>query len=127
MAGNKDGTIPTYDGGLKKTAAVGARSGQLADPYAADKSVLTIDKSNMAQYADNLTAGTKALLERYTTFHADVYPTHRSVAFTTFVTDNTPACATTAKITRNGQSMERSEEQPSELQSLMRTSTAASR
>src|SRR3546814_14331136 len=38
MAGNKDGTIPTYDGGLKKTAAGGARSGQLADPYAADSS-----------------------------------------------------------------------------------------
>src|SRR3546814_3852615 len=70
------------------------------------KSVLTIDKSNMAQYADNLTAGTKALLERYPTFHADVYPTHRSVAFPTFVTDNTQVCATTAKLTRNGESME---------------------
>src|SRR3546814_7246584 len=78
----------------------------------------------MAQYADNLTAGTKALLERYPTFHADVYPTHRSVAFPTFVTDNTQVCATTAKLTRNGESMERSEEHTSELQPLMRISYA---
>ncbi|HKY90877.1 MAG TPA: DUF1329 domain-containing protein [Nevskiaceae bacterium] len=103
---SKDGTIPAYSGGLKEASAGSAGAGQLADPYAADKPVLTINKANLAQHADKLTAGTKALLERYATFRADVYPTRRSVAFPQNVTDNTRACATTAKLTRNGESME---------------------
>ena len=32
----------------------------------------------MAQYADKLTEGTKALLQKYPTFRVDVYPTHRT-------------------------------------------------
>ena len=103
-AANKDGSIPAYAGGLSK--ADGAQGGQLADPYAADKPVLVITKANMAQYADKLTAGPKALLERYGSFRADIYPTRRSVAFPQYVTSTTRACATTAKLTRGGESME---------------------
>ena len=106
-AANKDGTIPAYDGGLTKApAGQKAPRGQLVDPYAGDKPVLTITKSNEAQYADKLTAGTRALLERYPTFRVDIYPTHRSVALPKYVTDNTRACATTARLTHNGESME---------------------
>ena len=65
-----------------------------------------IDAKNMAQHADKLTAGTKALLEKYPTFRVDVYPTHRSVAFPKWVLDNTAKIATAAKTTNNGRSIE---------------------
>ena len=50
---------------------------------------MVIDAKNMSQHAGNLTEGTKALLQKYPTFRVDVYPTHRTVAFPKFVTDNT--------------------------------------
>jgi hypothetical protein len=102
---NADGTIPAYTGGLTQAPA-GSSGGALADPFAADKPLLSISKANMAQHAERLTAGTKALLERYASFRADVYPTRRSVAFPQYVIDNTRTCATTARLTRDGESME---------------------
>ena len=58
----------------------------------------------MAQHADKLTEGTKALLQKYPTFRVDVYPTHRTVAFPKFVADNTAKNATKAKTTNEGRS-----------------------
>ena len=106
-AANKDGTIPAYDGGLTTPpAGYKAGDGIRPDPYAADKPRLVIDAKNMAQHADKLTAGTKALLEKYPSFRVDVYPTHRSVAFPKFVTDNTLKIATQARTTNDGRSIE---------------------
>lgn len=107
MAGNKDGTIPAYAGGLKTPPPDYKKgSGQLADPFASDKPKFAITKANMAQYGDRLSAGARALLERHASFRMDVYPTHRSVAFPQYVIDNTAACATSAKVTNNGLGME---------------------
>ena len=89
-AGNKDGSIPAYDGGLTKPpAGYKAGDGIRPNPYANDKPKFSVDAKNMAQYAGNLTEGTKALLQQYPDFRIDVYPTHRSVAFPKFVLDNT--------------------------------------
>jgi hypothetical protein len=106
-AGNKDGTIPAYTGGLT-TPPAGYKPGDgiRPNPYASEKPRLTIDAKNMAQHADKLTEGTKALLQKYPTFRVDVYPTQRSVAFPKFVLDNTLKNATAAKSTNNGRSME---------------------
>ena len=51
-AGNKDGTIPAYTGGLT-TAPAGfkAGDGMRPDPFAAEKPRLQIDAKNMAQHA----------------------------------------------------------------------------
>lgn len=106
-AGNKDGTIPAYDGGLKAApAGFKAGDGIRPDPFAGEKPRLVIDAKNMAQYADNLTDGTKALLQKYPGFRVDVYPTHRTVAFPKFVTDNTAANAVQAKTANEGRSIE---------------------
>jgi hypothetical protein len=106
-AGNKDGTIPAYTGGLT-TAPAGFKpgSGVRPDPFAGEKPRLVIDAKNMAQQADHLTEGTKALLQKYPTFRVDVYPTHRSVTFPKFVTDNTAKIALQAKTTNDGRSIE---------------------
>ncbi|MES2258394.1 MAG: DUF1329 domain-containing protein [Pseudomonadota bacterium] len=77
--GNKDGTIPPYSGGLAKAPpGVTATGGRLANPYAAEKPLFSIDAKNHAQYADRLTAGAIELLKRYPTYRIDVYPSHRS-------------------------------------------------
>ena len=106
-AGNKDGTIPDYNGGDHAAgAAFKAGDGIRPDPFAGEKPRLVIDAKNMAQHADKLTEGTKALLQKYPTFRVDVYPTHRTVAFPKFVTDNTVKNATKAKTTNDGRSIE---------------------
>jgi hypothetical protein len=105
MAGNADGTIPAYTGGLTTPPAdFKAGSGIRPDPFAAEKPRVVIDAKNMSKYEGQLTEGAKALLAKYPTYHLDVYPTHRTVAFPKFVTDNTAKAATTAKTTNDGRS-----------------------
>jgi hypothetical protein len=106
-AANKDGTIPAYTGGMTTPpAGYKAGDGLRPDPFAADKVKVAIDAKSMAPYADKLTEGTKALMQKYPSFRIDVYPTHRSVAFPKYVTDNTEKDATRAKTTNNGLSIE---------------------
>jgi hypothetical protein len=106
-AGNKDGTIPAYTGG-NTTAPAGYKAGDgiRPDPFAGEKPKFSVDAKNMAQYSGNLTEGTKALLQKYPAFRVDVYPTHRTVAFPKYVTDNTLKNATRAKTLNEGRSME---------------------
>ncbi|MEO8119884.1 MAG: DUF1329 domain-containing protein, partial [Rhodoferax sp.] len=59
-AGNKDGTIPAWTGAPTAGAGLSA-AGRRDDPFSAEKPVLSINAKNMAQYADRLTDGTKAL------------------------------------------------------------------
>src|SRR5687767_9335672 len=70
-AGNADGSIPAWDGGLTSAAQAGFanfRAGQHhPDPYAADKPLYTITAANMGQYANRLTEGHKKLLQTYRT------------------------------------------------------------
>ena len=104
---NKDGTIPAYTGGLTQLPAdFKAGSGIRPDPFAGEKPRLVIDAKNAAQYADKLTAGTTELLKLYPGFRVDVYPTHRTVAFPKFVTDNTAAAALHARTGNEGRSIE---------------------
>ena len=106
-AGNKDGTIPAYTGGLT-TPPAGFKKGDglRPDPFANEKPLYSIDAKNMDKYADKLTEGAKALMKKYPSYRIDVYPTHRTVAFPKFMNDNTVGCAVTAKTTNNGLSME---------------------
>ena len=65
-AGNKDGTIPEYTGGLKEIPASFKKgSGIRPSPFESEKPRLVIDGKNAAQHADKLTEGTKELLKRY--------------------------------------------------------------
>ncbi|NMG76582.1 DUF1329 domain-containing protein [Aromatoleum diolicum] len=106
-AGNAGGTIPAYGGGLT-SAPQGYQkgSGIRPDPFANEKPTVSIDAKNMDQHAEKLTDGTKALMKKYPSYRIDVYPTHRTAAFPKYVTDNTLKCATTAKATNGGLSLE---------------------
>ncbi len=79
-AGNADGSIPDWTGGLAKDAGQRDSDGFLADPFAAEQPLFTITADNVEQYKDKLTPGQLALFKRYPqTYRIPVYPTHRSV------------------------------------------------
>ncbi len=102
-AGNKEGTIPAWDGGFKgNTIANGRRT----DPFADEKPLFSINAKNMDQYADKLTDGVKAMMKKYPDYRIDVYPTHRTATAPQWVYDNTFKNATSAKSSPYGEKLE---------------------
>lgn len=106
-AGSKDGAIPPYSGKTLGAPAgmANARNahGHDADPYAGDKVLFEITAKNMAQYADRLSEGLKAMLKKYPdTFRIPVYPSHRDFRYANWVCDTARQNALTAEITDNG-------------------------
>src|SRR5579863_2791496 len=105
-AGNADGSIPAWTGGLKSPADAGFPNyhspDHYPDPYASDKPLFTITAANMAQYAAKLTEGHKALLKAYADYKMVVYPAHRSGASPQSVYEATKRNATTARLVPDG-------------------------
>lgn len=77
-AGNADGSIPAWTGGLKPGAAAIASNGNYADPFANEKPLYTLTKDNYAQHKAVLTAGQQAMFARFADYRMNVYPTHRT-------------------------------------------------
>lgn len=102
-AGNSDGTIPAWEGGLTQAPAGYSEGQYYVDPFSGDAVTVTINSGNMAQYADKLTEGHKALLKTYPdTFKMNVYPTHRTAAAPQHIYEATKQIATGAKLTADG-------------------------
>jgi hypothetical protein len=105
-AGNADGSIAEYTGGLTiPPAGFVAGSGHRPDPFAAEKPLFSIDARNADRHAARLSEGTLALMRRYPDYRIDVYPSHRTVAFPGFVTRNTLAAAVKAHTANGGLSL----------------------
>lgn len=102
MAGNANGTIPPWKGGVSKAPAGYKKGDHHPDPFAADKPLFTITAANMGQYADQLSAGHKAMLKTYPTFNMKIYPTQRSAAAPQRIYDATRKVAATAELVNNG-------------------------
>ena len=102
-AGNSDGSIPAWEGGLTQAPSGYSEGGYYVDPYAGDVIKVTITPDNMAEHTDKLTEGHKALLETYPdSFKMNIYPTHRSAAAPQHVYDATKKIAAAAKLTADG-------------------------
>ncbi len=102
-AGNADGTIPEWTGGLTKFPAGYTPGQHYVDPYAGDAAKFTITAANMSTYADKLTPGQQALLKAYPdTYEMNVYPTHRSAAYPQRIYDKTIENAKTAALAPGG-------------------------
>lgn len=97
-AGNADGTIPAWDGGLTGGARYDGK-GKRTDPFADEKPLYSVTARNMGEYEQVLTEGTKAMLQKYPdTYRIDVYPSRRTFAAPQSVYDNTFANATRGAI-----------------------------
>jgi len=99
-AGNEEGTVPAWTGGLTKPPAGYEGSGQHhIDPFPDDKVLYTITPANASEFSDRLTDGEKALLNAYPdTFRIPVYKSRRTHAVPEWVAENTRKNATTAEI-----------------------------
>lgn len=80
-AGNADGSIPAWTGGLGKDAAAVDERGFLSDPFAGEQPLFTITAQNLEQYRDRLSEGQAAMFKRYPdSYQMPVYATHRTAA-----------------------------------------------
>ncbi len=101
-AGNADGTIPEWTGGITKPPAGYKLGEHHRDPYAGDKPLFVIDKSNLDKYRDKLSTGHQRMLELYPTFKLTVYPTRRSASTPQRVYDATRKIAAVSKLVDDG-------------------------
>jgi hypothetical protein len=102
VAGNADGTIPKWEGGITKAPAGYVAGSHHIDPFAADKSIGEITRANLAQYKDKLSPGQLALFAKYPTYRLKLYPTRRSASFPQRIYDATKANATRAVMIGDG-------------------------
>ena len=93
-AGNKDGTIPAWTGGLCAPPSGWAAAKGYVDPFASDKPKFTISKANVNEHKDKLTPGTLALLNKFDNFKMPVYETRRTACYPQAVYDEVKAMAT---------------------------------
>lgn len=102
-SGNADGTIPPWEGGIVEPPEDYKPGDHHPDPYADDEILFTINKDNMAEHANKLSAGHKAMLETYSdSFYLNVYPTHRSASAPQRIYDAAIKNTASAKLTESG-------------------------
>lgn len=111
-AGNKEGTIPPYTGGMpvdlmgagfdSNKSIVNGRQYQ-PDPFKDEKPLYRITTKNLDQYADKLSEATIALFKNDPNFYMDVYPTHRVVNYPKYYLDASIQNATRCKVDPAGQ------------------------
>lgn len=107
-AGNADGTIPEWTGGLATNAAAVDSAGFLANPFAGEKPLFTITAQNAEQYKDKLTPGQLAMFKRYPdSYRMPVYTTHRSVNMPAEVVEATKTNAVNTNMVQNGNGLEK--------------------
>ncbi|TGN40454.1 DUF1329 domain-containing protein [Marinobacter confluentis] len=106
-AGNDDGSIPAWSGGMTSMPE-GYRPGDpYLNPFGTEKPLFVIDATNMQEYRENLTDGQVAMLERYPeTFRIPVYQTHRTAAAPDWVYDNVLQNAVSAELVAGGAGFE---------------------
>ena len=95
-AGNADGSIPPWTGGLT-APPLPADQPVVRPVFTGEQPLYTVDGSNMAQYAKLLTPGTQQMITQFG-FSLKVFTTHRTAAAPQYVYDNTAQNVTRAKL-----------------------------
>ncbi|MGJ7513743.1 DUF1329 domain-containing protein [Pseudomonas baetica] len=105
-AGNADGSIPAWNGGLTQPPAGFKAGGNYADPYANEKPLFTVTAANMAEHAALLSPGQKALLTTFNDYKLPVYPSHRTMALPEAAYAATRQQSQTADLLANGNGLQ---------------------
>ena len=101
-AGNADGTIPEWTGGITEPPAGYTVGEHHRDPYGGDQPLFTINAANLDEHRDRLSVGHQRMLETYPSFEMQVYPTRRSASVPQRIYDATRTIAATAKLVDDG-------------------------
>lgn len=106
-AGNEDGTIPEWSGkwlGVPDHVEFEGTGNHPVNPYAGEEPRFVITAQNMSEYADKLSAGQKALFEKYPeTFEMPIYRSHRDFRLPDSVCEVTKKNAREAKLVDDGE------------------------
>lgn len=106
-AGNADGSIPAWTGGIPKDAGAVDDKGFLSDPFASEKPLFTITAQNVDKYKDKLTPGQLAMFKRYPdTYKIPVYTTHRTATVPDAVMEATKHNAVKTNLVQGGNGLE---------------------
>jgi len=103
-AGNEEGTIPAWTGGI--TAPPGKYEPGMVhpDPFEGELPLLRVDASNLEEHAAHLTAGQVAMLQKYgDSYFINVYPTHRTASFPQRIYDKTAGNGAGGRLTPDGE------------------------
>jgi hypothetical protein len=103
-AGNAEGTIPEWTGGITSPPAGYSPGDHHPNPWPEDKPLFRIDGTNYQQYADKLSVGQQATFAKYPdTYYMDVYQSRRSTSFPEHIYEMTAKNAATARLAENGE------------------------
>lgn len=107
IAGNNEGTIPAWTGGIISPPPSYKKGDWHPDPFASDQVLFTIDHSNIEQHKDKVSAGHQALMAKYPdSYRLRVYPSHRSVSYPSRIEAQTLKYKGQAKIVDDGAGIE---------------------
>lgn len=102
-AGNPDGSIPAWTGGITALPAGYNKGDHHADPFGNDQVLYTITGANYKEYVANLSPGQVKLFETYPdTYKMPVYPTRRSASYPDSVYAATKSNALNAELLQGG-------------------------
>ncbi len=102
-AGNKDGSIPAWTGGITSAPAGYTVGMHHPDPFSGDKVLYTVTNANKDKYAEFLTPGITKMFETYPdTYKMDIYQSRRTASFPKYVYDATIENATRAELVEGG-------------------------
>jgi Protein of unknown function (DUF1329) len=99
-AGNADGSIPAWTGGLT-APPVGPTTPTATHIFEDEQPLYEVNAGNMAQYADLLSEGTKAQITKFG-LTLKVYQSHRTAAWPQYIYDNAKKNVVNAKLDPNG-------------------------
>lgn len=106
-AGNADGSIPAWTGGLPVNAGAVDGGGFLADPFPNEKPLFTITAQNVEQYKAKLTPGQYAMFKRYPeTYRMPVFTTHRTATVPADLMAATQRNATATRLVPGGSGLQ---------------------
>lgn len=102
-AGNADGSIPAWNGGIT-TPPAGYKPGDFhPDPFTDDKPLFEITSANLEQYKAFLTPGQIKLFETYPdTYRMPVYQTRRTASNPQWIYDQAKVNAVNAELVQGG-------------------------
>ncbi len=103
-AGNAEGTIPAWTGGITTPPPEYKPGDHHQNPFPEDKPLFRITGANYQDYADKLSVGQQATFAKYPdTYYMDVYPTRRSVSFPEHIYEMTAKNGATATLVADGE------------------------
>jgi len=105
-AANADGTIPAWEGGLKTAPPCYKGEGsRYCDPFPEDQPQFTITPQNLAQYAEKLSEGQKAMFKKFPSYKMPVFATRRTAAYPDTIYEATYKNALNADLGGNGEAL----------------------